>query len=229
MRHPEAINHRGADALIANSEAVARLVSGARAHLIHAGVETGYAFASGHPGQGLVIGTAGRLTEVKGHVYLIQAFARLINDFPNIRLEICGEGPNRAALEAEARRMNCADAISFLGWRNDYPTLALGWDMFVLPSIEESFGIALLEAMSTGLPSIASKVGGIPELLVDGVTGWLVPPRDVSALASRMRQLLNDQEGRLRMGHMARHRARDQFSLQRMAKKVEAVYDSVLR
>lgn len=228
LRHAGEIRLHVADAVIANSESTARLVVGVRADVVHAGVDTEDASNGGRQGPGLVIGTAGRLVEVKGHVYLLRAFAQLLDEFPNASLEICGDGPNRKQLEADAQRLHCSHAVRFLGWRYDYPRLARSWDLFVLPSLEESFGIALLEAMSMGLSSVASRVGGIPELVEDGVTAWLVPPRDVSALAARMRQLLVDSDDRTRMGNAARQRARDRFPSRLMVARIEAVYDSLL-
>lgn len=225
---PVEIRLKGADAAIANSRFTALHVTGARTHVVHAGIDPEQASAEDRRGRRLVIGTAGRLTEIKGHVYLLRAFAQLLHEFPDVRLEISGDGPNRAQLEADARRLHCGHAVKFLGWRNDYPSLACNWDLFVLPSLQESFGIALLEAMSVGLSSVVSRIGGTPELVEDGVTGWLVPPREVSALRVRMRQLAVDNAERARMGNAARQRAKDQFSSRLMVMKTENIYQSIL-
>lgn len=215
-----------ADALVACSRAVARHLAPARSRVIYAGVEPAVAGAGPRRG-GPVFGAAGRLVPVKGFEHLVRAFAMVIATAPGARLEICGDGPLRGDLEAEARRLGCGHAIRFLGWRDDYPAPAARWDAFVQPSIEEGFGVALLEAMAQGLPAIASDVGGIPELVEPGVTGWLVPPRDEAALAGALLESLREPAETLNRGEAARASAK-RFTTGTMAQQTAALYDELL-
>jgi glycosyltransferase involved in cell wall biosynthesis len=118
--------------------------------------------------------------------------------------------------------------VEFLGWRDDVEALLHRWDVFVMPSLEEGFGIAALEAMAAGLPVVATAVGGIPELVKDGETGWLVPPADPQALAGRLRSLLRDSGLRQAMGIAGHSRAQDHFSMDRMVENVSKIYDGIL-
>jgi glycosyltransferase involved in cell wall biosynthesis len=103
-----------------------------------------------------------------------------------------------------------------------------GWDIFVMPSLDEGFGLAALEAMATGLPVVAAGVGGIGELVQHGRTGWLVPPGAPDELASRLRDLLHDQPKRERMGAEGRRRALSDFAASRMVEQIVAVYDGLI-
>src|SRR5207247_1768501 len=137
----------------------------------------------GLPQQGPLIGAVGRLSPEKGQNVLLQALPSVLAAFPQAACVLAGEGPARAALEAEARRLGIGDRVVFLGLRRDVPMVLAALDLFVQPSIYEGFGLSLLEAMAAGLPVVASRVGGIPELIEDGRTGLLVPPQDSMALA----------------------------------------------
>jgi glycosyltransferase involved in cell wall biosynthesis len=127
-----------------------------------------------------------------------------------------------------AATLGVAGRIEFLGWVDDLSSVLSRWDVFVLPSLEEGFPLAALEAMATGLPVVASSVGGVPELVVDGKTGWLVPPGDVEALAARLHLLLSNPEQRLSMGAAAAVRVRDHFSLAQMTENFSRLYDELL-
>jgi glycosyltransferase involved in cell wall biosynthesis len=176
----------------------------------------------------IVIGTAGRLVELKGIDYMLSAAAALLPEFPTLRVEIAGSGPEREKLEALAVRAGLRDRIKFLGWIADIRPVLSGWDVFVMPSLEEGFPIAALDAMGAGLPVIATPVGGVPELIEDGTTGWLVPPRNVESLTARLRLLLSDPELRLRMGAAGHARVRDHFSTAQMTANFAQLYDELL-
>jgi glycosyltransferase involved in cell wall biosynthesis len=115
-----------------------------------------------------------------------------------------------------------------LGWCTDVQALHRQWDVFAMPSLHEGFGLAALEAMGSGLPIVASDVGGLPELIEDSTTGYLVPPGDEVALAERLGHLLADEALRSRMGSAARERASREFSNARMAHLILEVYDRLL-
>jgi glycosyltransferase involved in cell wall biosynthesis len=178
--------------------------------------------------EGFVIGTACRLEPIKGLGYLIEALAILARQFPGLRLEIAGDGSLRSFLEQECRRLGVCDRVFFLGWREDLPAVMSGWDVFVLPSLDEGFPIAALEAMAAGLPVVASAVGGLMELVQEGETGWLVPAAASAELAARLRELICDGRKREAMGNAGRQRVLRDFSIVQMVEKTVAVYDRLL-
>jgi glycosyltransferase involved in cell wall biosynthesis len=217
-----------ADAVIAASRAVAQQVCNAQARVIYAGIEIPETSRSGS-GTGRVLGVAGRLAPVKGIAYLIRALVWLRQEFPDVRLEIAGDGPQRPALESEAVTLGLTGAISFLGWREDLPSLFSRWDVFVQPSLEEAFPVVTLEAMAAGLPVVATNAGGLPELVQDAETGLLVPPEDPPALADALRKLLADPVLRRAMGRAGHVRVRERFSVHRMTDEITQVYEDILR
>ncbi|MGE4481482.1 glycosyltransferase [Acidocella sp.] len=177
-----------------------------------------------------------RLEEVKGTEYLIRAFAQAGRQHPLARLVIIGAGKLREPLERLARETGLAERISFLGARPHAEVL--GWmhraAMLVLPSIkthsgrEEGLGMVMLEAAATGVPGIGSRVGGIPEGIAEGETGFLVPERDADSLATAMGMLLANPTLRLRMGEAARRRVERQFDITRQTAALEEIYDGLL-
>jgi glycosyltransferase involved in cell wall biosynthesis len=220
-----------ADAVIANSRAVAGIVRGAMPEVIYPGVPPcplRHERAAKVPGDTIVIGTAGRLVPIKGTIHLLRAFAILRDEFPAVRVEIAGVGPERASLAQAAHSLGIADRVAFLGWQDDLAPAFARWDVFVQPSIEEGFGVAALEAMAAGLPTIATNAGGLPELVDDGRTGLLVPMADPDALARAIRTLVGDPSRRLAMGAAAHQRAVECFPVGRMAASIAAVYDRLL-
>ena len=223
---------KGADKVIATSLAVAEQFGFARPQVVYpaapvCGVNLHNLAASSARRSG-VIGTACRLDPVKGLTHLIRAFAATHSEFPELRLEIAGEGPEREPLETQTRSLGLTGWVRFLGWQTDLETVMRRWQVFVLPSIEEGFGIAALEAMAAGLPVVATTAGGLPELVEHGRTGWLVPPGDAMALANALRELVLHPELGARMGAAGALRARGSFSLDRMAAAVSAIYDALL-
>jgi glycosyltransferase involved in cell wall biosynthesis len=168
------------------------------------------------------------LVELKGIEYLLRAAAALQHEFPALRVEIAGSGPQRERLEKAVTRSGLGEHVKFLGWIDDLTPVLPRWDVFVMPSLEEGFPIAALDAMAAGLPVIATSVGGVPELIEDGKTGWLVPPRDAKALVSRLRPLLSNAELRLSMGAAGYSRVRDHFSAAQMTESFARLYDELL-
>lgn len=217
----------GADVIIAASRAVAPAL---KPIVIHAGLEAVKEF---HPGNkasrtNIIIGAACRLVPLKGLVHLIRATAVLISEFPNLRLEIAGTGPQRAELEAEANCLGLTAQVRFLGWQRDLSPYFQAWDVFAMPSLEEGFGMVALEAMAAGLPVVATTVGGLPEIIEDCQTGYVVRPSDVAALAARLRLLIRDPERRRAMGGAGRERVRAHFSVDRMVAEIAVIYDSLV-
>jgi glycosyltransferase involved in cell wall biosynthesis len=226
---PALINVPGADAVIAVSSAVARCVPQARVVYTGVAVAQQGRIKTMAPAQTApVIGAACRLVPVKGLIHLIGAMALLREEFPLLRLEIAGEGPERRVIETEAEALGIRDSVRLMGWRRDLEPLFAGWDIFVLPSLDEALGIVVLEAMAAAVPVVASAVGGLPEVVEEGCTGWLVPPAQPRALAERLRSLLVDPGLRCAMGAAGRERVRQRFSIQAMADAVAAIYDEVM-
>lgn len=215
------------DVLIANSRVVAEYSKVPNAVVIYPGVNVSEFSVPRTAHCGVVIGTACRLELIKGVRYLIEAVSILAPQCPDVRLEIAGDGSLLQTLEQQSRQLGVSGIVSFLGHREDVPSILAGWDIFVLPSLDEGFGIAALEAMAAGLPVVASEVGGLCELVQDGETGWLVPPAAPVALAQRMSQLIHDRRIREAMGIAGRKRALDCFSISRMVDQTVAVYDGL--
>src|SRR4029077_5841450 len=137
-------------------------------------------------------GTVGRLVEVKQQAVLIRAFAQVAATFPAARMVLVGDGPLRAELEATALSLGLSGAVLFAGYQPRPERFLAAMDVFVLPSRAEAMPLVIPEAWAAGLPVVASRVGGIPELIEDGRTGLLVESGDVDGLAARLRQLLAD-------------------------------------
>jgi len=176
----------------------------------------------------VVMITVGRLVPVKDQLTLIAALGQLAEDLPAWRLMIVGEGPERSALEERTRSLGLTDRIAFLGQREDVPGLLGLSDLFVLTSVNEGFGLVLVEAMAGALPVIATAVGGIPEVVIEAETGLLVPAGDPPALARALERLLIDPDLRQRLGTRGREIARERYGVDRMVEKTIALYEEVL-
>jgi glycosyltransferase involved in cell wall biosynthesis len=221
---------RGADVVIAVSKTIALQVPTLKPIVVYTGVDSRKEFHAENeaPRTAMVIGTACRLVPLKGLVDLIRAVALLSSEFPTLRLEIAGTGPQQENLERERNRLSLAGQVRFLGWQGDIRSTLRTWDIFAMPSLDEGLPIAILEAMAEGLPVVATSVGGVPELVVDGQTGYLVPPSDVAALTQRLRVLILDPKRRQAMGVAGWQRVREHFSIDRMVAEIAAVYDSLV-
>jgi glycosyltransferase involved in cell wall biosynthesis len=219
---------RSADAVLATSHAVADL-AGVPATVVHPGVRIPEPPPPRRAsGDTPTIGVVARLEPVKGIDTLLHAAAALRARRPGFRLQIAGSGSAQAQLVALRDRLRLENVVEFLGWRDDLARLHAGWDVFALPSRHEGFGLAALEAMAAGLPVVASRTGGVPELVVDGETGVLVEPADVAGLAAGLERLIADPTLRAGMGAAARNRAEEHFGAARMGDAVASVYDALL-
>lgn len=181
----------------------------------------------GLPPSARLIGSVGRLEPVKGHAYLLEAFAALAPRFTDLYLALAGEGELLPQLRSRARSEGLADRILFLGWRDDIPGLLQAFDLFVLPSLNEGMGRALVEAMAAGLPIVAARAGGVPEVLAEGEAGLLVEAGSALALARGIETLLLDPARGVRLGTAARERAQ-RYSVEVMLEKLGALYRELL-
>ena len=184
------------------------------------------------PADAIVVGTVGRLEAVKGHEQLLRAWPlverRLVAAGRAARLLIVGDGSLRNTLEALARELGIAERVIFTGMRTDIPQLLQAMDVFVLPSLNEGISNTLLEAMACGVPVVANRVGGNPELIDDRVTGLLVDAGDNQRMAEAIATLVLDDKLRATMAAAARQRAVAEFSLETMVQRYDDLYREVL-
>ncbi|MDY6989131.1 MAG: glycosyltransferase family 4 protein [Thermodesulfobacteriota bacterium] len=176
----------------------------------------------------LVVGTVGWLLPIKGPMYLLRAMKGLWQSHPHTMLVYVGKGDMEQVLKEEARLMGGSDRVLFLGWRDDIPEIMQCLDVFVLPSLNEGMGRVLVEAMAAGKPVVASRVGGILDLVKDGLNGFLVEPGNPGALCDAIRKLLSDKRLRANMGRQGRNRAKD-FTVGEMIEKIDGLYTSVFQ
>lgn len=168
--------------------------------------------------------TVGRLAAVKNHALMLDALADCARRDRRLPLTVVGDGPLRAELEERVRELGLDGQVEFLGFRNDIAELLAAHDLFLLSSDYEGISIALLEAMRLGLPAVATRVGGIPETIVDGETGVLAPPRDARAYADALLRLAGSAELRWRMGAAAQRHFGAEFHEDRVLGKYLALY-----
>ncbi|MBI4712555.1 MAG: glycosyltransferase family 4 protein [Planctomycetes bacterium] len=171
-----------------------------------------------------VLATIGRLVPEKGQSYLMEAVKLVKTKYPDVSLLVIGDGPLRDNLETQADKSGIKNSVKFLGVRDDLYSILSCIDIFVLPSLYEAFGIVLLEAMASAKPVIASRVNGIPEVVVDGKTGLLVPPANPSALSDAIIKLAADKTLAQKMGAAGYERVKDLFTIEQMIGKIDNLY-----
>jgi glycosyltransferase involved in cell wall biosynthesis len=181
----------------------------------------------GLPPEGPIIGTVGRLVPIKGHTWLLRAVPRVLAEFPQVCVVLIGDGPMQDELKELAAELGISPHVVFLGTRPDIPECLAALDLFVLPSLNEGMGRVLLEAMAVGCPVVATRVGGIPDIVTDGATGLLVPPRDDRALAEAILTLLRDRSRRAAYGEAAKRHVDGRFDIKTMVHNIERLYDEV--
>ncbi len=177
--------------------------------------------------EAVVIGVTCRLVEQKGLVYGLEAFAQAAQNRPEAQLIITGDGPLRASLEAQAKDLGIESKTRFLGWREDAAEIMAAYDIFLMPSLWEGFGLVLLEAMAQSVPVIASRVSAIPEIVAEGETGLLAAPRDGEALAAHLALLIEDAPLRRHFGMLGQERLETHFSAPEMIRRTAAIYAQV--
>jgi glycosyltransferase involved in cell wall biosynthesis len=177
----------------------------------------------------LRVGMIARMNHaVKNHPGFLRAAARIAAQFPEVEFVLAGDGPLREELERLAGSLGLATRVRFLGDRRDIPAVLASLDVSVLPSFSESLPNAVLESMAAGVAVVATRVGGNPEAVADGETGLLVEPGDDARLAAAIERLLRDAELRRRCGARAKEVAREKYSLERVARRFEELYQSLL-
>jgi len=173
----------------------------------------------------------GWLIPIKGVTYLVSAMAKVVEKYPKSLFVLVGKGDDKGEeeikLKEQVERAGLADKVRFLGWRPDVDEIMGCFDIFVLPSLNEGMGRVLVEAMAAGLPIVASRVGGIPDLIKDGKNGLLVPPADAPALEKAISDLLADNENRNRMGKAGKNICRP-YSAEAMVEQIDNLYTALV-
>jgi glycosyltransferase involved in cell wall biosynthesis len=180
------------------------------------------------PGTTVLAAVVANLIHYKGHRTLLEAVAKVVSEEPGFGLVLIGDGPERAALEAQVSRLRIANRVVFAGRRMNAAELIPCFDFTILSSTEEGFPNAVMESMAHAIPVVATAVGGTRELIEHGVTGILVAPGDSNAMADGIRRMAADPEGRRRMGDASRCRIGEQFGVNRMVEATQAVYQQFI-
>ena len=194
--------------------------------IVHCGVDPARYDTGSRDAPGKRILFVGRLAAVKGVPLLLEALAQLRATHPEARLTLVGDGPDRGAIEAQVARLGLGGLVDFTGYADEDGVAAhlARADLFVLPSFAEGVPVVLMEAMAARLPVIASRVAGVPELVIDGESGFLVPPGDVETLTARIDALLADPDRRRTMGEAGRAKVVREYSSAEQAERLHALF-----
>ena len=243
-RHVDLMVLRRFSRIVAVSDSVRRELVGAslspdRIRVVHNGIDVAR-FADGASRRAIewrgrfaaesvpVILAVSRLYSQKGLEYFIQSAVQVRRAMPKVRFWIAGDGMLRKKLEALVRKLGLEETVTLLGHQDDIAAIMAASDVFIMPSLGESFANALLEAMALAKPVIATSVGGIPEVVRDGETGWLVPPRQPAALAEAVLQVLRDPDGAARIATRGRDFVASRFAASHIASRMAEVYREVV-
>ncbi|MBI2833190.1 MAG: glycosyltransferase [Acidobacteria bacterium] len=234
--------HRQVDCFVCASEFIRGLISAQgvpseRAITVHEGIDLAHVAAAPPlnawaefwlPRQAPLVGNVGALVPHKGQRHFVTAAHMVLQEVPDARFIIAGEGELRPALEKQIREHHLEKHVYLAGFRPDVLSLLKAFDVFVMSSVTEGLGTSLLDAMACARPVVASQTGGIPEVVLDGETGLLVPPRDEPALAGAIVRLLGDATMRARFGQAGLTRVREHFRAEQMVQKTVAVYERLV-
>jgi len=233
--------YRQVDCFVCASDAIRKIVIAdgvppSRAVTIHEGIDLGHVAAAPPadlhaelwlPHHAPIVGNVAALVPHKGQRHLIDAAAIVLRQVPDARFVIAGEGELRAQLERQIKEGHLEKHVFLAGFRPDILSVHKAFDVFVMSSVTEGLGTSLLDAMACGKPIVATTAGGMPEVVADGQTGILVPPRDDEALAAAIVTLLGDARLRASMGEAGERRVRERFSSERMVQDTLELYRRV--
>jgi glycosyltransferase involved in cell wall biosynthesis len=238
-----ALKYRLHDRVVAISEGIGEVLmseglSPARLRIVRSAVEarpfqqpadkTWFRAEFGLPEGSLVMGVVAQLISRKGHRFLLQAMPRLMERFPALYVIFFGKGPAEADLREQARKLGLDGRVRLAGFRDDLPRILPCLDLLVHPALMEGLGVSLLQAASAGVPIVASRAGGIPEAVRDGLNGLLVPPGDVAALGEAIGRVLGDPALARRLGEAGRDLVAREFSVDGMVEGNLRVYRELL-
>ena len=179
-------------------------------------------------GEGLVVGIVARLSDVKGHIYLIQAMGSVLERIPQAQLVIVGRGKMKEELVRLVKDLGIEESVFFMPEVSDTKDILSVMDLFVLPSLKEGLGLALMEAMASGLAVVGSNIGGIKSLIKDGDNGLLVEPADIKGLSAAITELLRNPDKAESLGRKAKIFINENFSEEKMVLETERVYAQCL-
>jgi glycosyltransferase involved in cell wall biosynthesis len=233
--------HRQVDCFIAASEAIRRMLVGDgvpadRAVTVHEGIDVDHVLAAPAvnvheafwlPHGAPVVGNVAALVPHKGHRHLIEAAHLVVREVPDARFIILGEGELRDQLERQVRESQLEKHVLLPGFRADVLGCLKGFDLFAMSSVTEGLGTSLLDAMACSKAVVATQAGGMPEVVDEGRTGFLVAPRDHHAMARAIIRLLTEEPLRRQMGEAGSARVRERFTVERMVVETAAVYERV--
>ena len=233
--------YRQVDCFVCASDAIRKIVIAdgvppSRAVTIHEGIDLGHVAAAPAadlhaelwlPHHAPIVGNVAALVPHKGQRHLIDAAAMVVRQVPDARFVIAGEGELRAQLERQIKERHLEKHVFLAGFRPDILSVHKAFEIFVMSSVTEGLGTSLLDAMACGKPVVATTAGGMPEVVADGQTGILVPPRDDEALAAAIVKLLKDERLRGSMGEAGERRVRERFSSERMVQDTLELYRRV--
>jgi len=175
-----------------------------------------------------IVGNVAALVPHKGQQHLVDAAAIVVKQVPDVRFVILGEGELREKLERQIKDKHLERHVFLAGFRPNALELTKGFDIFAMSSVSEGMCTALVDAMAAAKPAVATAAGGIPEVMQDGITGFLTQPRDHVTMAEKLVVLLKDPALRTRMGEAALARARERFTVERMVQRTNAVYERLV-
>jgi L-malate glycosyltransferase len=235
--------YRQVDCFICASDAIRQIVVSdgiprERAVTVHEGIDLARVAAAPPaelhkelwlPHEAPLVGNVAALVPHKGQRHLVDAAALVLRKHPDARFIIAGDGDLRATLEHQIRHRHLEKHVILAGFRTDILSLHKAFDIFVMSSVTEGLGTSILDAMACGKPVVGTSAGGIPEVVTDGDTGLLVPPRDAAAMAAAITRLLSDRSLRERMGLAGLARVRERFSAETMVKNTLEVYQRLAR
>jgi glycosyltransferase involved in cell wall biosynthesis len=237
------VSRRVVDAVIVNSAAAARELSGrfrvpeSKVRNIGVGTDLERIWRATPAeelkrelglGESKVVGVVAKLSPVKGHGHFLEAAAFILKAAGDVRFLIVGDGSERTRLEREAGELGLSGKVHFIGVRDDVPAVLKLMDVLVLSSLSEGSPNVVLEAMAAGVPVVAMRVGGVPEVVEDGVSGFLVDPGDAPGLSNAVLRLLNDADRAREMGEKGRAIAVENYDINRVVARVEDVFSSLL-
>jgi glycosyltransferase involved in cell wall biosynthesis len=234
--------HRQVDCYIAASEAIRQMlvadgVPKDRTVTVHEGIDVDHVIAAEPvnvheafflPHGAPVVGNVAALVGHKGQRYLIEAARLVVREIPDARFVILGEGELREPLEYQVREHHLEKHVLLPGFRTDVLGCIKSFDLFVMSSVTEGLGTSLLDAMACRRPIVATSAGGIPEIVEDGASGLIVPPRDAASLAKAIVRALRDEPLRRRFGEAGFARVRERFTVERMVSETAAVYERLV-
>lgn len=197
--------------------------------VIYNGIEPTKKKANIFSGHSVKLGTVGTLNFQKGIQFLIEAMPKVIKEFGDVKLVIVGEGEYLSYLKKLVKRYKLTKSITFTGFSKNVEDEMENFDIYVQPSLSESFGLAIVQAMSLGIPIVATNSGGIPEVVTAGKSGILVEPGNPDALAEAILELLRDKALAQKMGHLAAEEVRIKFNLEDMVRQTEGIYEEIVQ